>query len=545
VAISPDGATMAYSANAALWLRSMGELQPRTIVGTSARTGPTSLVFSPDGRSLAYWASDDRTIKQIPTVGGTPVTICAADGQIGMSWSGDTILFGLIGKGIMRVPASGGVPETLVPLAASLYGYGPQMLPGNRAVLFTLSDSASWDNARIVVQPLDGGPRKTLVERANDARFVPTGHLVYVHSGVLFAIAFDVNRLETHGQPVPVVEGVQRAVLNSSATAHFAFSDSGTLLFIPGPAATSNTSLDLAVFDVASGNGVPLKLPPQVYTYPRVSRDGKHVAVGTDDGMTAQIWVYDLAGTSAIRQLTFDGKNRFPIWSPDGTRIAFQSDRDGDAAIFAQRADGTGKAERLTRPERDISHVPEVWSGDDLVFAVVKGRNYTLAALSTREGKVRSLGDVRSFSPPAATMSPDGKWLAYMAQSEGDLPRIIVRPYPSLDGQYSITNNAIQPLWSADGKELYFSPRGQLAYSSITTQPSFSFTPPVTARRGFRVRGPAYEREFDAMPTGRRLIGVTSPADASGVLQDPAVVNARLDVVLNWFEELKARVPAK
>jgi hypothetical protein len=268
------------------------------------------------------------------------VTICQAANPFGMSWDHDGILFGQGSEGIMRVSANGGTPERLVAVKSGELAHGPQMLPGGQAVLFTLATGAvglaeTWEKAQIVVQSLKSGERKTLVSNGADARYLPTGHLVYALGGVVFALRFDPRRLAVIGGPVPIVEGVARAVAFQSGIAHFVSSDNGSLIFVPGPASTSTTQEDVAFMD-RQGSVQPLKLPPGPYQSPRVSPDGTHLAVGTDDGRVANVWIYDLSGTSARRQLTFGGRNRFPIWSSDGQRVAFQSDREGDLALFWQ-----------------------------------------------------------------------------------------------------------------------------------------------------------------------------------------------------------------
>ncbi|MBI3264101.1 MAG: protein kinase, partial [Acidobacteria bacterium] len=181
VAISPDGTQMVYMASQRLYLRSMSELESRVISGTESTVAPSHPVFSPDGRSVVFW-NGDQTLKRIAVSGGAPVTICQADNPYGVSWSTDGILFGQGTKGIMRVSASGGKPEVLVQVKGDELAHGPQMLPGGQAVLFTLATGTGadrWDKAHVVVQSLRSGERKTLIEGGSDARYLPTGHLVY------------------------------------------------------------------------------------------------------------------------------------------------------------------------------------------------------------------------------------------------------------------------------------------------------------------------------------------------------------------------------
>ena len=203
----------------------------------------TDPVFSPDGRSVAFYAAADQTIKTIAVTGGAAVTICPADNPFGMSWGPDGIVFGQGSKGIMRVSPNGGTPDVLVRVKDGEEAHGPQLLPGGQHVLFTLATGTAldrWDKARIVVQSLTSGERKTLIEGGSDARYVPTGHIVYALSGSVFAVAFDVQRLEVKGGAVPMVEGVRRAAGSATGAAHFSFSSTGSLIYIPGPVSTSS-----------------------------------------------------------------------------------------------------------------------------------------------------------------------------------------------------------------------------------------------------------------------------------------------------------------
>jgi serine/threonine-protein kinase len=239
VAISADGTQIVYQTDQGLYLRSMSDFQGRPILeGAITNLNP---VFSPDGRSIAFYSIQDGTLKRIAVSGGAVVTLCQAEPPFGMSWGTDGILFGQGNKGIMRVSPDGGKPELLVSVKGDEFVHGPQMLPGGQAVLFTLAAGTSadlWDRAQVVVQVLKSGDRKTLIEGGSDARYVPTGHLVYALGGVLFAAPFDPQRLQITTGPVSIVEGVRRAIAGGVATAAAHFSFSGD----PRPQFTSNRS---------------------------------------------------------------------------------------------------------------------------------------------------------------------------------------------------------------------------------------------------------------------------------------------------------------
>ncbi len=547
VAISPDGRQIAYAANFRLYFRSLWELEARPVAGTDTGVFLTSLAFSPDSRSVAFWSSADDTLKRVAVSGGAAVTICSADEPLGMSWGEDGIVFGQDDKGIMRVSANGGTPEVLVSVNDDEQAYSPQMLPDGDTILFTLATGTAperWDEAQIVAQSLRSGERKILVEGGSDGRYVPTGHLLYAIGGIVFALPMDLRQLEVTGGPVPIIEGIKRAAgINLGAVAQLDFSRTGSLVYMPGPVSTGAAQLDLALID-RKGGVEPLNLPPGSYQHPRVSPDGREIAFATDDGKEAIVWIYELGGTAAMRRLTFGGRNRFPIWSADGQRIAFQSDREGDRGIFWQRADGSGSPERLTKPDQGTAHVPESWSptSDLFLFGVTRESSVSLWTFSLRERKATPFADVQSPNPTNAAFSPDGRWVAYTVQ-EGAVNGVYVQPFPATGAKYQVSKAntlTLHPVWSRDGRELVSQAQGgQWAFQTITTQPSFTFGSPVLVPRGgVASRGPTGQRNHDLTPD-RRMLGVV----LAGQTESGSAVPQQVQVVLNWFEELKARVP--
>jgi eukaryotic-like serine/threonine-protein kinase len=533
----------------------------RTVEGRVSpieRVLPAFFLSFGDGQSIVFWSAAgsgaDKSLKRISVSGGAAVTICPADAPFGMSWGVDGIVFGQGSKGVMRVSPNGGQPERLVSVKDGEFAHGPQVLPGGQAVLFTLATGTGgdrWDKAQVVVQSLKSGERKTLVNGGSDARYVPTGHIVYALGGTVFALPFDLKRLAVAGGPVPIVEGVQRTTVpgGNSGAAQFSFSSTGSLVYLPGPTGVSSGGRALALAD-RKGDLNILKLPPGSYDHPRVSPDGKRVAFGTDDGKESTVWIYDLAGTTSMRRLTFGGKNRFPIWSADGQRIAFQSDREGDLGIFWQRADGIGAAERLTKPDQGTSHVPESWSHDSkrFLFELTKGSNVSLWAFSLEAKKATAFGGVQSGTPITAAFSPDGRWVAYHSNETGP-DAIYVQPFPATGAKYQIPKNDPgqndhHPVWSSDGKELFYIPaQGALAAVSVTTQPSFAFGNAVPVPRRFTTENSAMENErnYDLTPDGK-IVGAVLESEQT---QTGTPTAPEIRVVLNWSEELTQRVPTK
>ena len=543
LALSRDGTQIAYAANGRVYVRPMSGLDVYPIQGIESGEGVADIAFSPDGRALVFWTRD-RVLKRIPVGGGAAITLCEAEAPFGLSWDRDGIVFGQP-IGIMRISPDGGKPEVLVRAKNGELLFGPQVLPGGETVLFTVATSPaveSWNRAVIVVQSLKTGERKTLVEGGADGRYVPTGHIVYAVGGTLFDVPFDLRRLEVRAGPTAIVEGVMRATAAASGTAHYAFADNGSLAYVPGPAGSNSEQFDIAITD-RGGKMERLNLPDGPYEYPRVSPDGKRITFGTDNGREAVVWVYDLAGRSAMQRLTIGGKNRYPIWSADGQRIAFQSDREGDAAIFWQRADRTGGAERLTKPAPGTRHVPDAWSrdGKHLLFSVESGGSFTLSMLTLGDRTAAPFGNVESTARATPDFSPDGRWVAYSASEQGTAgTQVYVQPFPPSGARYQLAAKAgdfpHHPLWTPDGKELIYVPRvGELEAVPVEKTPTLVFGNSVRVPRTFPMAAPTTPRTFDIAPNGK-IVSVVVPTQntTAGARQ------RSIQVVLNWFEELKA-----
>ena len=542
VAVSPDGSQLVYVANQQLYLRNLDQMAARPIQGTDE--DPTTPFFSHDGEWVGYYSGSDAQLKKIAPTGGASVTLGDVTNPFGATWaSDDTIVYGQI-EGIMRVSANGGAPELVVPTEQGKLVHGPQMLPGGEWVLFTLtsgSGATRWDEAQIVVQSLDSGERKILWEGGSDALYVPTGHLIFALENVLFALPFDLASLEVSGGPVPVVEGVRRARLpaNSTPSANYGFSDRGTLIYIPGSAFG-----DRLILGLVDRNGVvePLEVPPMAYVSPRLSPDGSRLVVEATGDERSDIWVYDLAGDTQIRRLTLEGNNSRPIWTSDGERVTFTSDREGTPGIYWQAADGSGVPERLTTAEEGTEHWAESWSpdGETLSFAIVGGSETAVLTLSRDNGTQPEIFvDEPGSYQRGSAFSPDGKWLAYYSNESGDV-EVYVQPFPKTGAKHRITQQGgTVPLWSPDGKELFYQNLGLLRGIDITTDGAFAFgNEQALGMQGFQWFGRGI-RAYDITPDGQRFLMIFPLGDADLT----EFSTQRINIVQNWFEELKERVP--
>jgi serine/threonine-protein kinase len=538
IAVSPDGQRFVYDTNEGLVLRSLNDLEAHVIPGTEA--GLSNPFFSPDGQSIGYF--QDGQLKRLAIGGGASVVIAPVrDGALGASWGPDgTIVFGG-DDGILRVPATGGTPSVIVPVQGAEQLDAPQLLPDGDTVLFT---ARTAERRRVAAQRISTGTRTVLVEGGGDARYVATGHLVYVVGTVLMGVAVDARRLAVTGNAVPLVQGVARAAAGIRQ-AYVDVAADGTLVWVYRRGGDDGT-WQLALSD-RDGKLTPLSLPPGAYEAPRVSPDGTRVAVGVADPKDAYVAIYDLDGRTALRRLTFGGNNRYPLWSRDGQRVTFQSDREGDRAVFWQRADGSGAAERLTRPEKDTAHAPASWSAKDetLLFTVIpaldplaRGAVWTYARAS---GTTAPFGGVQEASQ-SPMFSPDGHWVAYATPDSS-----YIQPFPATGARYELPRvyadrGANFPIWSSDGTRLYFaSSPTEFAAVTVTTQPTVAFGNPVPVPRSF-VTPPAgtLPRPWDAAADGR-FIGLIDPRDVAAAGTGPTRPEIR--IVLNWFEELERLVP--
>jgi len=400
------------------------------------------------------------------------------------------------------------------------------------------------------------GERKVLVDGGSDARYVPTGHIVYALGSTVYGILFDPKKMQVIGGPVPLIEGVLRSPQVNTAATFFSFSNNGSLVYIFG-GRLLRLVRNLTLVDL---NGVkkPLAISNGDYFSPRISPDGRQLAIHNGGGggdEDAIVWIYELSGAASMRRLTFGGSSRSPVWTRDGQRIIFGSNREGDQSLFWQRVDGTGSVERLTMAEKGAFHNPESLSPDGkvLLFTVDNGTYARGIWMLRMDGdrKPQPLIEDRNGNQDNPVFSPDGHWIAYQSNENGQI-KIFVQPFPTNGTKYQITSGSDggrMPVWSPNGKQIFYfqgatvaSVTGRIVSVDVRTQPNFTFSKATSLPiEGIALQsvGPV-SRSYDVMPNGKQFIVMLPSQTASGDQSD-----SQVNVVLNWFEELKQRVPAQ
>ncbi len=527
LALSPNGRNVVYVAQRngtqQLFRHALDQLEAVPIAGTQGAEFP---FFSPDGQWIGFFA--DNALKKVAAVGGTAVTICPAGFRRGASWGRDGMIVFASGNSpdLMQVAATGGAPKALTAMATQTgqRAEWPELTPDGRAVLYTVMVTGGRETARVVVRSLDTGTERDLVAGTNP-RLSPTGHVVFARPGELWAAPFDRNRLAITGSPIPVFEGVQ---VNSGGMALFAVASDGSLVH-----AAPGRSVVVAI-DRTGRADVLLDVPRVYYGVPQPSPEGHRLAMAFSDHLASNpaIWTYDLERRLSSR-LTFGRSwDSAPLWTPNGQRIVFSSDRAGGAPnLFWTAADGSGVPEQLTRSPNPQN--ANSWSRDGRILAFTENDRapdiWTLRVDPAQKPEPFLRTPYKEF---AAAFSPDGRWLAYES-NDADRDEIYVRPFPTAGGKWQVsTQGGATPRWSPDGKELFYLADDTLMVAAVTPGPTFQAAAP---RALFRHTQPSnYDGglRFSVMPDGQHFL-----------MLQPAGAPFQIQVTLNWVEELRARVP--
>jgi predicted Ser/Thr protein kinase len=544
VAVSPDGSKVAYVANRQLYLRSLDRLDAEPLRGTNE--DPLEPVFSPESREIAYFVpgsgATPGSLRKISVTGGAAQTLCPASQPWGVTWKHGLIAFGQSSAGqneIDAVSESGGAVRRLVSLGAKEgRAIEPWLDDDGRHLLFVILPptaavaSTPDDAAEIVWQDLNDGRRTPLIRGGTSPQILPTGHLLYVHDSTLLVAAFDRTRVAVGG-PVPVVEGVNETLI--SWAGQFGVSRTGTLVYSPGR--SSGDPRELVWVD-RQNREQRIAAPPHAYLHPRVSPDGKKIAVDAVDE-ESDIWVWH---DERLSKLTFGpAAEMYPVWMSDSQHVIFRSLERGAAKpdVFRKSADGTGPLVALTTHASGGEPVSISPNQKSLVIRTstpTPTNQWSLLVLSLDGGPPTKLLGDQPYSQLNGEISPDGKLIAYDS-SESTRNEVYVRPFPDVDAarwQVS-TAGGQRPAWSRNGDELYFESGGRLMSVSVRRDPTPTFGQlqlVLDVTPYSLVGGPG--RRYDVAPDGRFLF--PKPIRTGDPMAQTIIV------VSHWFDDLKARV---
>ena len=537
VATSRDGTRIAYAvaggqnSSAGIVLRMLDQFDGRIVPGTEGAAFP---LFSPDGQWIAYSDIADQKIKKIPITGGTSIALCEGSLQAGGAWSDDGVIVFPSAKGLMRVSADGGVPEALTTLDSAKTETAhvrPQFLPGGR-LLFTVMTQG---DSQFAVKDLDKTGYRIVAKGGANGQYAASGHLTFVRGSTLFAMPFDLSRLEVTGGEVPVVEDV--SVIGPTGTADYSVSSSGVLAYFSSPGSSGTT---LAWADRTGQTKLLPGQSRQLWGTGRLSPDGRLVANGiSNDRNGRDVWTFDVE-RGTLTRLSFNGQtntNDFPIWTPDGRRVIFSGNVEGKHGLYAVPADARAKPTQLFATESAALPRSVTPDGKTLIYSEPgpDKRSRLMMVPIPVDGPT---GQPKPVHADAAgpemdgQVSPDGRWIAYESTESGG-NEVYVQPFPGPGPKTRISlDGGSTPRWSKDGRELFYwarVPVAKLIAVDVVTSPDFRAGTP---RELFRQPSTT---TWDITPDRNRFL-VELSARATG---------STLAIVTNWFEELRRRAPAK
>jgi serine/threonine protein kinase len=539
MAVSPDGQQVAFVAQRSegarqLWLRAFDALEARPLAGTDAASKP---FWSPDSRFLGFFAGGK--LKRIAVSGGSPQTLCDAPSGRGGTWNRDGVILFVpsFGDRVHRVAASGGTasPVTRIDESRGEFGHTwPFFLPDGRHFLYVSYAARAArpeDASSVFLGSLDSNERRLLFHARSNVAYVPLsagasqGHLLFWQSGALVARPFDAKRLRLTGEAFPVAE--QLRFLGASGAAIFSVSETGVLAYQSSPRGELS---QLTWFD-RSGKRLESVGPAADYFHPRLSHDGRRIAVALIDPQTAysDIWIHDLARRVSTRLTFGPGVNIFPIWSPDDKWLVFASNRKGPLDLYQRAASGTGQDEILLS-SATTSRFPTDWSGATGLIAffttVPKADIWTLSVAERKATPFLAT----PFQEGSPQFSPDGRWMAYGSTESGTV-EIFVQAFPASGGKWQIsTAGGSYPRWRRDGKELYYiAPDNTLMAVEIATGSRFGAGTPKPLFRA-SIKSFDIGFQYDVSPDGSRFLINTLAEDAQ---------TSSITVVQNWTAELK------
>ncbi|MGH9254272.1 MAG: protein kinase domain-containing protein, partial [Vicinamibacterales bacterium] len=506
VAVSPAGTHIAYVATSEgrqqLHLRAIGSADSTVLAGTELATNP---FFSPDGQWIGFFAQGK--LKKVSVATGATQTLGDALYGVGGSWHPDgSIYFAATNSaGISKVSGDGGTPTEVTRLdrgRGEVSHRWPQVLPGGRAVMFTMWTGPGEDEAHVYLQRLDTGERVAVVQGGGTGRYVSSGHVVYARGDELFAVPFALESLQVSGQPVRLTD----AVRGGGEGAHYAVSDAGELVFQPGNPLRYERRL---VWVTRDGRVEPLTAPTRpYYANAVISPDGRFAAVDIEAG-TIGIWIYDFSRATLTPLTTGSGSSQVPRWTADGKRIVYRGTRTGFRNLWWKTVDDATSEERLTTGAN--IDTPGSWSADGQWLVYNAGEGGTSAdvwALPGGGDRNPRVVVQTSFTERFARLSPDGRWLAYTSDEPGRV-EVFVQPFPGPGGRTQIsTDGGTEPVWSSNGRELFYINGDRMMAVDVTTTPVFKAGTPRLLFEGRYIPSPNGVAAYDVSRDGQRFLRV-------------------------------------
>ena len=535
--VSPDGTKLAFEAvdssgKSQLWVRPLDSEAPQPLAGTDNATLP---FWSADSRFLAFYA--DGKLKKIAIAGGPAQTLAeAATGFGNGSWNPEgVVLFTPAGSGggIHRVSAAGGATTAITTLNTSRQETGhlwPHFLPDGNHFLY-LAQSSNPENNAIWVGSLDEKDSKLLLAANSFVQYAPPGYLLFARERTLLAQPFDADALELTGEALPIAEEVQQNMGNGRAA--FAVSQNGVLAY----RSRGIVNTQLTWFD-RTGKSLGQLGPPGSNDDPELSPDGKRLAVERQDAQGAwDIWLADLVRGTSTR-FTFDPASDYlPLWSPDGSQLAFSSNRMGRIFnLYQKPSSGAGNEELLLQSEVNKYVMDGSSDGRFLIYSNQDPKTrHDLWVLPLSGDRKPFLFLQTQFEEYHARFSPDGRWTAYISNESGKY-EVYVQSFPKPSGKWQVsTNGGIQPRWRRDGKELfYLGLDGKLMAVAVKSDATLEIGAPTALFEARTLYGTAVNisarQEYDVTGDGQRfLLNVDLSDDASNPIT----------VVLNWTAGLQ------
>jgi eukaryotic-like serine/threonine-protein kinase len=542
IAVSPDGRTVIFRAVedhvARLYRRRLDRSEADPIGGTEGGFNP---FFSPDGEWLGFFTATD--LNKVPLAGGSPIRLTQVPPvTAGADWGADgNIVFTITANGpLSRIPEAGGKVQLVSTLDSSRGEHShlwPQILPEGRGILVTMvvgQDFQDYANSQIVVLDPKSGSRTVVLEGSSFARYA-AGQIVFVRGGSMFRVPFDLTRLSVTGPPVPLSERI--TIDSGNGSASFAVTTDGTLVYAGGPPVPDPKSAVLRLD--RQGVETRLPLPDALYSQPRLSPDGRTLALVKCDGESCKLFLFDLERNVLTPLTSEPGRFFNPVWSPDGRQLAYSGFAVGAPTLWVKNADGSAPARRLTNApteKRDAAEFPNSWSPDGrtiayaTVYGLTSGRPARDVWLVSADEKGQSHPWLETpYTESAAAFSPDGRWMAYVSDESGR-KEVYVRPLSSAGGRIKVSSEGgVEPVWTRGGHELFYRNGNQFLSVDIQSEPGLAAGAPRVLFSGDFTPGGREDAPFEyAVSNDGKVIYATQRVAAPEL-------ERRLAIVTNWL----------